>query len=104
MIGTTLLIIGALILLIYVTVELKRLKHKLWAIFLIALILFGYFSFNVTLKEQNIDYSSFDGIMEATGIYFSWLGGIFGNVKTITGSAVEMDWSQENSPVNSSRR
>lgn len=78
-------------------VELRRLKHKLWAIFLIGIVLFAYVSFSLVLKNQDIDYKSVGGLLKAGKIYFSWVGGIFGNMKTITGNAVEMEWGVNDS-------
>ena len=97
MIGVALVVISVIIALIWISVEVKRLKHKIWAIIIIGLILFGYFSFAVTLKGEDINYASPAGIFQASKIYLSWLGGIFGNFKTITGSAIDMDWTSTNS-------
>ncbi len=77
----------------------KRFRHKLFAIFLIFLILFTYISFSVTLKGQDIDYKSLTGITSATQLYFSWLVSVFTNVKTITMNAINMDW-KSNSTIN----
>lgn len=97
MIGVALVVISVVIALIWISFEMKRLKHKIWAIVLIGLVLFGYFSFAVTLKGEEINYGSVEGILQAGKIYFSWVGSIFGNVKSITGSAVKMDWTSTNS-------
>ena len=97
-IGLAILIISILIIAIWMFVELKRARHKMFAIFLILLILFSYISFNLVLAGKNINYGSIDGIKEAGGIYFAWLGSVFGNVKTITGNAIKMDWKGEQSP------
>ncbi|MFC1682036.1 hypothetical protein ACFL0X_00275 [Nanoarchaeota archaeon] len=91
--GFTLFVVVALIAVVYIFIEIKRLKHKLFAIFLIALILFSYISFSVVLKDKDIDYKTTSGMTEASKVYFSWLGSLFGNVKTITTNAVGMDWS-----------
>tara|TARA_Y100000034_G_scaffold45400_1_gene55827 strand:- start:8100 stop:8405 length:306 start_codon:yes stop_codon:yes gene_type:complete len=91
-IGITMLVISVLIIAIWVIIEIKRLKHKLFAIFLIGLLLFAYFSSVVVFKEKDIDYKTIPGIIDATKIYFSWLGFIFSNMKTITAGAVQMDW------------
>jgi len=88
----TFLVIAVLIIAIWVIIEVKRMRHKIFAIFLIALILFGYFSFTFVLRDKNVDYSSFSGILKGTEIYFSWLGSIFGNAKTVTTNAIKMDW------------
>jgi len=92
-IGITILIISVLIIAIWVIIEIKRLKHKLFAIFLIGLILFGYFSFTFSLRGQDIDFKTVPGMLEASKLYFSWLGSAFGNMKSITTNAVKMDWS-----------
>ena len=92
-VGITLFIVAVLIIAIWVVIEIKRLKHKLFAIFLIALILFTYISFTVTLRGQEIDYTTVSGMITATKLYFSWLGSIFGNLKTMTTHAIHMDWN-----------
>ena len=94
-IGTTLLVVGILIVGIWVFIEFKRFKHKLLAIFLIMLIIFTYVSFLVTLKGKDINFRSIDGIKEAGTLYFSWLGSVFGNIKSITTNAIRMDWSPD---------
>ena len=100
-IGITLFIISILIIAIWVIIEIKRLRHKLFAIFLIALILFTYISFSLTLKGQDIDFKTVPGLMKATKLYFSWLGSVFGNLKTITTHAVRMDWGTNKTIENS---
>ena len=44
-VGITLFIVAVLVIGIYLLVEVKRLRHKMFAIFLIVLILFTYISF-----------------------------------------------------------
>ncbi|MEK6918069.1 MAG: hypothetical protein AABW51_03920 [Nanoarchaeota archaeon] len=95
-IGATIFIIIILIAAIWITLEFKRARHKIFAIFLIALILFTYFSFTTAIKGKNIDLGSTSGMVKAGGLYFSWLGHLFGNVKTVTANAVKMDWNNNN--------
>ena len=90
--GITLLVISVLSIAIWVIIEIKRLKHKLFAIFLIGLLLFAYFGSLVAFKGEDIDYKTIPGLIDATKIYFSWLSFIFNNMKTITAGAVQMDW------------
>ena len=90
--GITLFIVAVLIIAIWVIVEIKRLRHKVFAIFLIALVLFTYISFSITLKGQDIDYGSASGVLSATKLYFSWLASAFTNIKSITTQAINMDW------------
>lgn len=91
-IGITLLAVVALVVLIYLFVELKRLRHKVFALLLIAFIIFLYVSFIFVFKDRTVDFGSVDGVIEIGKVYFGWLGSIFGNVKTITGNIVKMEW------------
>lgn len=94
--GVTIFIIAVIIIVIWLIIEAKRMRHKLFAIFLILLILFSYFSFILALKGKDIDYSTPGGFVDAAGLYFSWLGHVFVNFKTITANAIKMDWKAEN--------
>ena len=91
-IGMTLFIVAILIIAIWVVVEIRRFKHKLFAIFLIALILFGYLSFTISFKDRAVDLKTIEGLTTASKIYFSWLGSMFGNLKSVTSYAVKKDW------------
>lgn len=91
-ISTTLFIISVLVVAIWVLIEVRRLRHKLLGIFLIALILFSYISVSIIFKGQEIDFKTIPGVITATKLYFSWLGSVFVNFKTITSKVVEMDW------------
>ncbi len=93
MIGTTLIVIIALIACVWIFAEVQKLKHKIWAIFLIGLIVFTYVSFAVVLKDKNIDYTSPSGLIQAGGAYLSWLGSMFGNLRMMTSHAIKLDWS-----------
>ncbi len=92
-IGVTFVVLSVLVAVIWVTIEMKRLKHKLFAIFLISLILFGYISFTFVLKGQDLDLKSVSGMVTAGKIYTSWLGSVFSNMKSITAYAVKKDWA-----------
>ena len=94
--GVTIFIIIVLIAVIWITLEFKRARHKMFAVFLIVLILFTYFSFTIAIKGKNVDLTSASGMTKATGLYFSWLGHLFGNLKTVTANAIKMDWSNSN--------
>jgi hypothetical protein len=91
-INTALFIVAILVIGIWVLIEIKRMRHKVFAIILIALILFSYISASLIFKGQNIDYKTVPGLLQATKIYFSWLGSVFINLKSITTHAVQMNW------------
>jgi len=95
-IATSLLIAIALIAVIWIFVELKRFKHKMLAVLLIGLVITVYFSFTFVIKDQNINFKTVEGIKTATGIYFSWIGSLFTNFKTITSNAINLEWKVNN--------
>jgi glucan phosphoethanolaminetransferase (alkaline phosphatase superfamily) len=97
----SILLIGTLvvILLIWLYVEVKRARHKVFAIVIILLIVFFYFSVTNVFHGKTIDYKSVKGVTEASQLYFSWLGGFYGNLKTITMNTINMDWSGNNTSV-----
>lgn len=95
-IGIAFMVVAVLIIGIWILIELKRLRHKMFALFLIGLILFLYITMSFTFKDQNINFESTDGIIKAGKIYFAWIGSAFQNVKTISGNALNMDWSTKN--------
>src|SRR3989339_540625 len=98
-IGVMIIIIAFIIALIWIFVELRRFKHKFFAILLIALILFSYFGFVVTLKRKDINYKSIDGLQNVAKLYFIWIGSIFKNFKTITTNAIKLDWKGDASNI-----
>lgn len=91
-VGIALFVTAVLIIAVWVSIELKRLKHKIFAIFLIVLILSSYLSASIIFKGQEINFKTIPGLMKATKIYFSWLGSVFLNFKSITTNAIKMDW------------
>lgn len=99
MLGIVLIVVSILILGIWVMVELRKFKHQLWAFVLIGLILFAYISFTLTTRNQDLDYTSFSGITKAVKIYFSWIGTLFVNFKSLTGHAIGLDWTSSNKTI-----
>lgn len=91
-IGSTFFILCILIVGIWVLIEIKRLKHKIFAIFLIGLILFSYISFATIFKESDLDFKTTEGLIEGGQIYFAWLLSIGGNFMSITSNVIKMDW------------
>jgi len=99
-IGTALFVIIILVVAIWVILEFKRFRHKLLAIFLIALVVFTYFTFTSVLKKNDVDVKTVKGLVTGSKLYFLWLGSVFSNLKTITTQAIHMDWkSTTNSSV-----
>jgi len=92
MVKTPIILLLLLVAGIWLIFEFKRFKHKIFAVFLIVLVLLTYFSFNTVIVKNNIDIKTSGGIKEAGQLYVVWLGNAFNNVKEITANAVHLDW------------
>ena len=92
MIGTLIFVVAFLIIAIWIIIEIKRMKHKIFAIFLIGLILFLFLSVSAVFKDQQIDLTNVSGISDAAKVYFAWLTSAFSNIKEITANVIRMDW------------
>jgi len=95
----TFFIVAAVIILIWTLIEMKRMKHKIFAIFLIGLIIFTYVTFSISLQDHNVDLSTVSGWIDAGKLYFSWLGTVFVRIKDITAYAIGLDWKDYNKSV-----
>ena len=70
----------------------KKMRHKFLALFLIALVLFSFFTFNAAFSDKKISINSLSDLGKTFKVYFSWLGNVFVNIQSITANAVKMDW------------
>ncbi len=94
--ATSLIIVSLVIITVWILLEIKRLKHKIFLISSVFLIISLYFGAIVVFQDRNIDFTSYSGMVDATKIYFSWLGSVFGNLKIITAGATQLDWKNVN--------
>lgn len=99
-IGFTLFVISILIVGIWVLIEVKRMKHKIFAILLIALILFSYVSSAYVFRGHDIQWNTIPGVFEGGKLYFSWLGSVFSNIKSVTLYTINMNWEGNKSRMN----
>lgn len=91
--GTGVFILAVVVVGIWVIIEIRRFKHKIFAIFLISLVILSYLSFFTVFKNQGIELTTYSGIITATKIYFTWLLSIYDNFKTLTMNVIRMDWT-----------
>ncbi len=102
-ISSTIIFMSILIAVIWVLVEVKRLKHKVVAMALIGLIIFSYLSFFAVFNDNKADLKTPTGLLDASKIYFSWLTSVFDNLKTLTANAIHLDWKPDNDSLEKSR-
>ncbi|MBI3334739.1 hypothetical protein HYZ97_04595 [Candidatus Pacearchaeota archaeon] len=61
---------------------------RLFAIFF----LFLLFSAFLIVSNENLQLSKPDEFMQFGRLYYSWLDGLFENVKSLTGSVIQQHW------------
>ena len=94
--GAAFFVIVLLIIAVWIIVEIRRFRHKIFAVFLILLILFLYISTVVVFNEQELDLTSFSGVVSATKLYLSWLASAGDNLKTMAANAIKLEWGFNN--------
>jgi len=87
------IVIGILIALVYLFFKAKYVQHKLYSVIIIAFLLFFYVSGARVVSENEVNLSTFDGVVTAVRLYFGWLGHVFTNTKVIVGNAFKMNWA-----------
>jgi len=90
--GVILLLIAVFIIAVLTFLRFKKVKHELFAFFLILIIVFAFFSFTLAFKGKNVSITNVSDATNAAKIYLSWIGNAFNNVKIITTQAIKMDW------------
>jgi hypothetical protein len=86
------IIVGVMILVILFFLKFKHFGHRTLIVILLIMILFVYLTASRIVSENNVNMKSFDGVVQAGKLYFSWLGQVGGNLKSLTGNAIRMDW------------
>lgn len=87
------ILIIVILVLVVLFFKAHEVRHKFFAMLIIVLVLVFLVTFAKVVLQPGVDFSSLEGIVSAGGIYFDWLGHALGNVKTITGNAVKLDWT-----------
>lgn len=86
------IITGLIIALVVVFFKANHIKHGLSSYLLIFVLIFLIASASYVYMTNNIDLSSFDGVVQGGKVYFSWVEGIFHNTGKITAYAVNQNW------------
>ena len=97
------IIIGALIVMAFLFLRIKHMKHKTMLIFAVILLLFIYTTSSQVLSRYEINWKSAGGLEKAVRIYFAWLGGAFSNLRSLTANAIKLDWSAKNQTADAIR-
>lgn len=85
-------VIGLAIVIIFILLKFKEIRHKLGFLLVVGLVLFLVLSFATIYSSNNLDLTNFAGVMKAGELYVSWLGTAFQNVKGISAYVINQDW------------
>ncbi len=86
------LLVAVLVSAIAVMLIIKFVPHKLFAIIIVLVLLFLYFSGSYFLSDGEIDITTGEGVLDVATLYIGWMGHLYTNIRTLTGRAIEMDW------------
>ena len=90
------LVIAILVVVAVILIKMNHFRHKITIIAVLVFALFLYSTVTIVNKTNEFDLTSTEGFFDASKVYLGWLGNGFGNLKTLTGNAVKMDWSSTN--------
>lgn len=82
-----------LIALVFFVFNYRNFKGRFFYVFLIALILLFTFSVSYLHSNYGINFLTFEGLVKAGQIYFSWLSSFIKNLGNIAGYVVKQDWA-----------
>ena len=85
-------IIAVLVVAAVVLIKVNHFRHKMTIVALLVFALFLYSTAIVVNKTNELDLTTTEGVFDAVKVYLGWLGNGFGNLKTLTGNAIKMDW------------
>ena len=77
-------------------IKMNHIRHRIFIIFLIVLALFLYVTTLMVTNDNNLKFTSSEGVFHAIKVYTGWLAHSYQNLKTLTGRAIAMDWTSTN--------
>ncbi len=83
----------------YFILKLGNLKHRFFIILLLLVTLFLYLTMVYVNRQNNLDFTSADGIFKSLKIYQGWLANGFHNLITLGGYATKLDWTATNGSI-----
>ena len=84
----SLIIVGAILLVILFFMKIKHLRHRTSSIFLILFVAFIYISVTFVVSKNNINLKTIGGVFSAIKFYFVWLWNSLIEVKNVTGNII----------------
>jgi CHASE2 domain-containing sensor protein len=80
-----------------IAIKMNHLRHRVFIILLVIFALFLYSTIVIVDRQEELDFSTSEGILDSGKVYLGWLANGFNNIKFLAGKAIKMDWSSTNS-------
>ena len=96
MIGVHWIVIVIFLVVGIAAIKMNHIRHRIFILFLILVALFLYITTMLVSDENNLDFTSSEGVFNAVKVYTGWLAHSYQNVKGLAGRAVDMDWTSTN--------
>ncbi|HLD97998.1 MAG TPA: hypothetical protein VI815_01600 [Candidatus Nanoarchaeia archaeon] len=87
------LVIAILVILIFLLIKARYVKHKMIWVIIIVVAGLLYAGYMFSISKADIDWNSPQGVETAVKLYLSWFVNAFQNAKSLTGQAVNQDWN-----------
>ncbi len=94
-----LIVIVAIILVIFLFVKLRYVKHKTSWVILLVLALLLYIGYVASTAGYDVNLKSYEGSKTAMKLYLVWIGNTFSNLKSLTGQVTKLDWKTNTSEI-----
>jgi hypothetical protein len=93
------IVVGILVVLGIIVIKMSHFRRKFFTLVLIFLALLLFSGFYFVYSKNGADLSSVDGLKTTGKLYLGWFANGFNNMKSLTGNAIKMDWSNTNSSL-----
>ena len=92
MISPVWFVVAFIVVAVLVIIKLANEKQAIAVKIMVIAFVFLVISASFVVIRNNLDVKSFDGIVTAGKVYFSWLGTVAKNVVQVSGYAVHQNW------------
>jgi len=93
--------IAVILIIIAILFKFKEIRHKIGLLIIALFLIFLLISVSQVYSQNEVDLTSFDGVVYAGKVYFSWLGSTFKTAVHVSNYAIHQDWGMKNKTLDS---
>ncbi len=84
--------IVVILIVLVILFKFKEIRHKVGLLIAALFLIFLFVSVSQVYSQQDVDLTSFDGVVYAGKVYFSWLGNVFKTAFHVSNYVIHQDW------------